>query len=79
MGKETAVDWTGLKPRIFGAIMDHYASGEPTLTGAGAPRRPPARTPAFRLLQHAAEHGSTPHSHRQNPAPAGARAEPAEV
>lgn len=38
--KEDGVDWQVLKPAVLGAIMDHYASGQPvmldeTSTGAG--------------------------------------------
>jgi Fe-S cluster biogenesis protein NfuA len=35
--KEDAVDWASLKPVVLGALMEHFASGEPAVTaGAGS-------------------------------------------
>lgn len=31
--KEDALDWNHLKPAILGAIMEHFQSGQPALTG----------------------------------------------
>mmetsp|Transcript_5837 Transcript_5837/g.8556 ORF Transcript_5837/g.8556 Transcript_5837/m.8556 type:complete len:250 (+) Transcript_5837:2-751(+) len=37
VGKSKEADWLALKPLVFGAIMDHYAAGEPALNdGDGA-------------------------------------------
>lgn len=32
--KADATEWDHIKPAILGAIMEHYQSGEPTMTGA---------------------------------------------
>jgi Fe-S cluster biogenesis protein NfuA len=34
VSKNDAVEWAHIKPAILGAIMEHYQSGEPVLTGA---------------------------------------------
>jgi Fe-S cluster biogenesis protein NfuA len=32
--KDDAVEWDHLKPAVLGAIMEHYQSGQPAMTGA---------------------------------------------
>mmetsp|Transcript_20872 Transcript_20872/g.53090 ORF Transcript_20872/g.53090 Transcript_20872/m.53090 type:complete len:297 (-) Transcript_20872:638-1528(-) len=34
--KKDDVTWAALKPLVFAAVMDHYASGEPVMSDAGA-------------------------------------------
>ena len=34
--KADAVDWDHVKPALLGAIMDHFQSGDPVMTGEGA-------------------------------------------
>ena len=34
--KADALDWEDLKPRILSAIMDHFTSGDPVVTGSAA-------------------------------------------
>jgi len=36
VGKDKDADWIALKPLVFGAIMDHYASGEPIVLDSGS-------------------------------------------
>ena len=33
--KEEPIDWTHMKPGVLGAIMEHYQSGDPVITGEG--------------------------------------------
>ncbi len=35
--KSEGVEWPHLKPHLLAAIMDHFTSGQPVLTDAGAP------------------------------------------
>jgi Fe-S cluster biogenesis protein NfuA len=34
--KADSVDWPHIKPQILGAIMEHYQSGQPVISGEGA-------------------------------------------
>lgn len=36
VGKTDSADWAQLKPYVLGAIMDHYASGQPAVIGDAA-------------------------------------------
>ena len=38
--KDGGTDWPHIKPSLLGAIMDHFVSGKPVLTGAFSPATP---------------------------------------